>query len=60
MLNLQTKFEMSTFIRSKDTAWPPGPQNVEIGHKANILHVANQYTKFEVSSFSRSTVPEIF
>jgi len=27
--NLQTKFEMSSFIRSKDMAWA---QNVEMGH----------------------------
>jgi len=28
--NLQTKFDMSSFIRCKDMAW--GPKNVEIGH----------------------------
>jgi len=28
--NLQTKFEMSSFIRSKDMVWDP--QDMEIGH----------------------------
>ena len=62
--NLQTKLEMSSFIRSRDMAWA---QDVEMSHvtlttptwgKVSItrliLYVANSCTKFEVSSFSRS------
>ena len=57
--NLQTKFEVSSFIRSRDMAL--AKKNVEMGHvtlvtptwrivshhKAN--NMANSYTKFEVS-----------
>ena len=47
-INLQTKFEMSSFIRSKDMAWP---KNVEMGHVTmttpnwEILHAANKIWK---------------
>ena len=60
---LQTKFEMSSFIRSKDIAWAP---NVDMGHvtlttptwgtvsheKANTSRGRLVY-KIEVSSCSR-------
>jgi len=61
--NLQTKFEMSSFIRSRNMAWA---QNVEMGHvtvttptwgifseQKAILPVANSCTECEVSGCSR-------
>jgi len=35
--NLQTKFEMSSFIRSKDTAWAPKSRNES--HDPNHAHL---------------------
>jgi len=57
MFNLQTKFEMSSFIRTKDMAWAPKCRNALGDSQASqglILHAANLRTKFEDSSFSRS------
>ena len=62
--NQQTKFEMSSFIRSKDIAWAPkcrnesrNPDHAPLGGQVVMtrltLHVANSCTKFEVSSCSR-------
>jgi len=63
--NLQTKFEMSSFIRWKDMAWTQKCRN---GSRDNVhahledsqitqgltLPAAKCNTKFEVSGFSRS------
>ena len=63
--NLQTKFEMSSFIRSKDMAWARkllvtrvrDPDHAQLGGqlvtKTLIHHVANWHTKLEVSRFTR-------
>ena len=61
--NLQTKFEMSSFIHSKDMAWTlkcrngsPDPDHTHLGNswviKRLILHVANSCAKPEVSRCS--------
>jgi len=63
--NLQTKCEMSSFIRSKDMARAPECRNQSRdpdhahplggqGLQRLILHVANSCTQFEDSSCSRS------
>ena len=59
--NLQTKFEMSSFIHSRDMAWAPkcrneshDPDHAHLGdsqHRRLILHYK---TKFEDSSCSGS------
>ena len=43
--NLQTKFEMSSFIRSKNLAWAPKCRNGP--RDPNYAHLANSYTKFQ-------------
>jgi len=59
--NLQTKFEMSSFIRFKDMPRAQkcrngsrDPDNVHLGDSQSSQ--ANYWTKFEVSGFSRSGV----
>ena len=65
MFNRQTKFEMSSFIRSTDMACTSkcrngsrDPVHAHLGDsqvsQGLILPADNQYTKLEVSSFSRS------
>ena len=61
--NIQTKFEMSSFICSKVMAWPQKyrngpryPDHAHLGivrhHKVGlILHAANSCEKFEISSY---------
>jgi len=54
MFNLQTKFEMSSFIHSKDMAWVPKCLTWgQLVIARLILHVANSRAKFEVSCCSR-------
>jgi len=59
--NLQTKFDMSSFIRSKAMAWFPGCKNRSCPKHAHGIvrhHRANSsrgHTKFEVSSFRLSS-----
>jgi len=59
MFNLQTKFEMSSFIHSKDMAWvpkcPTWGQLVrgQLVITRLILHVVNSCAKFEVSCCCR-------
>jgi len=60
--SMQTKFEMSSFICSKDVAWAPkcrnesrDPDHAHLGKSGItrlILHAAKQYMKFEFSTCS--------